>query len=237
MNNHNLLRRISYFGMIISGIGLILNLLSVFVFSNNLNGVNFKYGFEIPVTMRVWTTDPSKADSTPIKLITAKPFTLRAFGCGNRTDDITSIQNNESSLIAQNRLPAVATELKVKSNNFLVNIALLVFNFLPTLFWFGLFYLTTKMTKILPTAPNATSQYSNYLGVIGRFLVSYELLLLLSSALILLVYGGSALISDASIVNDYYQIHFHPRIIFNIPELLLGMGLVGFATLLRNSSQ
>jgi len=51
MNNHNLLRKISYVGMIISGIGLILNLLSVFVFSNNLNGVNFKYGFEIPVTM------------------------------------------------------------------------------------------------------------------------------------------------------------------------------------------
>lgn len=223
--------------MIISGIGLLLNLISVFVFSNNLNGINFKYGFQIPVNMSVWINFPQKADSINIKLMTAKPFTLTAFACPNAIEDIDSIQGNESSIIAQNRFPFIKTELKIKSNNLLINIALFVFNFLPSLFWLGLFYLITKMTRITPTKSNANIEYSRNLSVIGRFLVSYELLLLLTSALILLIYGGSAYVSDSSIINDYYRIHFHPRIIFNIPEFLLGVGLIWIAALVKNQNK
>lgn len=237
MKNLILLRKISYVGLFISGLLFFLKISTIFFLQNNQDGVNFTNGINVPVYMSTWIHNyPENRDSITNELIIARPFDLSLAHCPNADLDIESVRNNKSSVIAQNRIPFTKTELKIKSKSIIVNIFLSIFNLLPSFFWVGLFYLVFKMTRIEQSDSNVTILYSTNLNFIGRYIIFYEMLLFLFSILILFIFGGAAYTSNSSAINECFKIHFHPRIIFNFPEMFLGFGLIWISGILKNKN-
>lgn len=237
MNKTKLLELISYIGFPLALIGLGLTIISVFLFNNNTAGINFRYGFYIPVKAGIYVQEnQSPNDTSSLELKVAKPFTLVIVGCPSGSADIDSIrkQKDQPLLTAQNRLSMMDTELKVKSGNLFINIWLLLYNILPYIFWGLLFYFVLKIFRAKMSPQLSKKSFPQGLSRIGWLITSYQLILLLMSLSFLLLFGGAAYISSSEHLNQLYHIHFHPRIILNWTGILVGISFLCIAELIRN---